>query len=118
MLLDGLRETAEYDSFLSQRCPECCGHGDRIEDRVHGHDSGESLTLPYRDAKFLERLLQLRVDLLRAFRILFWGCVVDNVLKINYGHVQMPPLGHLHFLPLPESAQPELQHPFRLFLEP
>ena len=30
----------------------------------------------------------------------------------------MTPLGHLHLLPLSESVQPELQQPFRLFLEP
>ncbi len=117
MLLDGFRETAEYDSLFRQRSPEGCRHRDGIEDRVDCHDSGQRLAFPHRDAQFLECLLQFRVDLFRALRVLLRGSVVDNVLKINFRHIQMSPLGHLHPLPLSESVQPELQHPFRLFLE-
>ena len=118
MFLHCLGERAEDDSFLRERLPEGRLDGHGVEDGVDGHHAGQDVPFLEGDAQLLEGFGQFRVDLLRTVLVLPGGGVVDDVLEVDLGQVQMGPPGHFHPLPLAERVQAEFQQPLRLLLEP
>ena len=117
MLLHRLGERAEDDALFGQGFPESGRNRYGVKDRIHRHDSREYVALLQRNAQLFEGLGQLRVDLLGPVLVLLGGGVVNDVLEIDPGHVQMGPVRHGHRLPLAEGVQPEIQQPLRLLLQ-
>ena len=117
MLLHRLGERAEDDALLREGLAEGRRDGDGIEDGVDGDHAGEHVALLEGNAQLLEGLGQFRVDLLRPVLVLLGSGIVDDVLEVDLGQVQMGPAGHLHRLPFPERVQAEFQEPVRLLLE-
>ena len=108
------KRTEDYALFSKSRT-ECGGHRNRIEYGIHSH-SGKSLTLMKRNTELVECLLKLRINLLRTVLCLLWCGIVDDVLKVDFRNIKMSPFRKDHLLPVAESLQTELQHPFRLIL--
>ena len=117
MLLHRLRERAENDALLREGLPEGRRNGYGIEYGIDGDYAGEHVALLEGNAQLLESLGQLGVDFLRPVLVLLGSGVVDDVLEVDLGQVQMGPARHLHRLPFPERVQAEFQEPVRLLLE-
>ena len=115
MFTHGLRERAEYDSFLLESGTESRLHRNGIEDGIHSHTC-EGLALVKRYSQFVESLFKLGINLFRAVTVLLRSSIIYNVLKINLRDVQMPPRRDLHPLPLTKSVQTEIQQPLRFLL--
>ncbi len=113
MLLDCLAYGAEDDAFLAQFFLESGLHRHRVHNGIHGSVAAQCQTFLEGDAQFVERLLQFGVNLSVALGFLCHrvGKVTD-VLVVDWRHMHMPPRGLLQRLPVAESLQAELQHPF------
>ena len=115
MLFHCLGEAAEDDAFFGQGLSEGGGDGNRVKHGIHGHYSCQHIALLQGNAQLVEGFGQFGVNLLGAVFIFLGSREVDNILKINFRHVQMRPVRLRHGLPLPEGIQAELQQPLRFF---
>ena len=70
MVLHRFGERAEDDAQLAELFLERGGHGDAVEDRVHGH-AGEPLLLVERNAELLEGAPHFGIDFVQAVELLF-----------------------------------------------
>ncbi len=117
MLLQGLRDRAEDDALLGQRLAERGLHRHGVHHRIDRHARERHLLLQ-RNAQLVERAPQLGIDLVhraRTFGLLGRG-VVDHVLEIYFGNVEMGPRGGRQRQPVAVSLQTGLGHPLRLAL--
>ena len=91
MLPDRFGERTEDYSLLRQSLTEGRRDRDRIKDSIYGNNSGKNLPLVKRNPELLECFGQGGIDFLRPVLVLFGSRILDNVLKINFGHIQMGP---------------------------
>ena len=118
VLLDRLAERHEDDAVFRERVLEGRLHRSRVHHRIDGH-AREFLLLVQRDAEFVESVQQFGINLVEALYLLAFARrgVIDNVLIVNFGKVEVRPVGLFQRLPMAEGLQTELQQPFRfLFL--
>ena len=109
------RERTENDSFFGQRFAERRFDRHGVHHRVDRHARHQHLFFE-RHAELIERRLQLRIDFVHTgqFRFLLRRGIINNILKIDLGQIQMRPARHRHRQPVPVSLQPEFGHPLRL----
>ena len=118
MLADGLREGAEDDAEVLQLALEGGGHGDAVEYRVHRH-AGENRLFLQRDTELGVGLQELRIDLVEALGAVFPGLgrrIIDDVVVVDLGVVNVGPGGLFEGEPMPISLETPLEQPLRLFL--
>ena len=117
MVAQCLRDRAEDDALLGQRLAESGLHRDGVH---HGIDCNacQCHLLLERNAQFVERALELGIDLVhRAEGFLRLGRrIIDDVLKIDFGDVQVGPRGRLERQPMAVGRHAPLGHPLRLAL--
>ena len=96
MLLDSLRYRAEDDALLSQRIAEGGLNRHRVQHSIHS-DTRQGHLLLEGNAELVEGALELGVYLVHRVKLLLGlGCgVVDNILKVNLGNVEVRPVGVL-----------------------
>ena len=115
MVLNGIAYRAEDDALFSQFLLECGFYRHRVHDSIHSH-SAKCKSLFEWNAEFVECLHQFRVYFL--ILLLFLLCervgIIGNGLIVNRGHIDVSPFRFLHFCPMAECFQTELEHPFRL----
>jgi hypothetical protein len=116
-MLHRLTEGAEDDPFLGKHLLEGGLHRDTIHHSIHGH-AGQLLLLLERNTQSFEGPEQLRVHLIEALGCLALGGIgiIDDILKIDAGDLQVSPFRLLHGEPMAVGLQAELQEPFRLLL--
>ena len=121
VLLDRLANGAKDDPGLFQGCLVGGGYRGTVQHRIHGN-TGQLLLLTQRDAQLVESRQQFRVNLVHTLGAVLLGRgggIIDNVLEINAGVLNVGP-GRFLFLegdPVTKSLEPPFQHPFRfLFL--
>src|SRR5437879_3149963 len=122
MVLHGLGEGAEDDAELGELFFEGCRHRDAVEDRVDC-DAGQALPLGERNAKLLEGLQELGVDLVEArgpLALPLRGRVVDDLLVVDgrvgdVGPLRLPGPA-LQLAPVAIRAQAPLEHELGLAL--
>ncbi len=92
-----------------------CLHAHGIHHGINRH-TGKLFLLFKRDAKLVEGLYKLRINLVHAFLKLFLsGCgVITYRLKIYRRDFQMRPLRRSQCLPIAVSLQPKVKKPLRL----
>ena len=110
-----LRERTENDPLFGQRFAKSRLDRHGVHHRVDRHARHQHLFFE-RHAKLIERRLQLRIDFVHTgqFRFLLRRGIINNILKIDLGQIQMRPARHRHRQPVPVSLQPEFGHPLRL----
>ena len=115
MLFDGLRDGAEDDALLGQRLPE--GGLDRygVHHRIDRHTRQRHLLFE-RNAEFVEGTFEFGVYLIHRPELLLGlgCCVVDDILKVDFGDVEMGPRRHLHRQPVTIGFQALFEHPLGL----
>ena len=120
MLLDGLGEAAEDDSFVCQRFAEGGIHAHGVEHGIYRDlrfHTCEHLALLDGDSELVESLLQGGIYLLRTVFILLGGRIIDDILEVDLRKAaEVPPLGRGHGFPLAEGVQTELKEPPGLLL--
>ena len=116
MLLDGFGEGAEDDAGFVQLGLEGGGHGNAIEHRIH-RDAGQDGLLLQGDAELGVGLEQLRIDVVQALGPIALGLggrIVNNVLVVDLGVVDVGPIGLFEGQPVVVSLETPFQQPFRL----
>ena len=91
MFPDRFGEGTEDNPFFCKRFPEGCSDRYGIKNGVNCNNSGKSFPFLQRDTEFLKSLGKGGIDFLRSIFILFRGRIIDNILEINFGHIQMGP---------------------------
>ena len=69
------------------------------------------------DTQLVECLHEGGINLLGTLAVFLWGGVVDNVLIVDFGKLEMPPVRLGHLLPAVESVQAEVQQPLRFLFD-
>ena len=115
VLLHRLADGAEDDALLGQFLLEGGLHRHGVHDGIDGRPAqGQTLLQGY--AKLVEHLLQLRVHLLVGRLLGQRVGVVGDALVVHLRHMDVPPAGLLHRLPVVEGLQPEVEEPLGLAL--
>jgi hypothetical protein len=120
MLVHRLGERAEDDPQLPELALEGGGDRDAVEHRVDRHP-GEDFLLLERDAELLVGAPQLGIDLLEGTRTIgrrFRRRVIDDVVVVDGGVVDVGPGRLLHGEPVTVGLQPPVEHEGRLALLP
>ena len=117
MLLDRLGDRAEDDALLLEGLAEGGLHRHRVHHSVHSHTRQGHLLLE-RNTQLVEGALELGIDLVHRAQLLLGlrGGVVDHLLKINLGDVEVRPRGVLERQPIAVGLQTLLGHPVRFTL--
>ncbi len=115
MLANCLGDREEDDAVLLELLLERRGHGDAVEHRIDGH-AREALLLLQGNTQLLERLEQLRVDLVQALgRLpLLRSGIVVNGLIVDRRIRDVGPCRLGHGEPMAIGLEPPLEHPGRL----
>ena len=94
MIFNSLSEGAEHDSVLRQFFFVRRGDGHTVEHRINSHVA-QTFLLTQGDSKLVEGFKQLGINFIKTcfFRLLFWRCVIDDVLIINRFIAQGSPIG-------------------------
>ncbi len=119
IVLDRLAERAEDDAQLGEFLAMGGLDRHRVHHGVHSH-AGEHLLLLEGDTQAVERIEQLRIDLVEALGRLFLfgrGIVADRLI-VDRRYVEVSPCRHRQCLPMAERLQPEVKQPvgFAFFL--
>ena len=115
VLLERLVGAHEHDADLAQ----LLAHG-VVDDLgvVLRADAGQELALRLGDAELLERRLDLLRDVVPGLLLALGRlAVVDDLVEVDLVEA-VAPRGHRALDEVVVRAQPELQHPVRLVLEP
>ena len=112
-----LGDRTEEDALLGQYLPESGLDRHGVHHGVD-RDARQRHLLLERNAQFVERALQLGVDLVHRTELLFGlgSRVVDNVLKVDRGDRQVGPGRRLQRQPMAVGRHAPLGHPLRLAL--
>ena len=113
-----LRHRAEDDSLLGQSLLKGGLHRGRVHHRINRHTRQSKLLLE-RNTQLIECSLEFGIDILDGSRLrllLLRSRIVDNILKIYLGDIQMCPSWQLHSLPMAESLEAQFEQPLGLTL--
>ena len=118
IVLHGLAHRTEDDAQFGQALAVSRLHTHAVHHGVDGH-AAQAQLLFQGNAQFVESLLQLRVNLLRALARLLLPRrgIITDILEVNLGHMHMAPRRSLQRQPVAVRLQAELQQPLRLTLQ-
>ncbi len=118
IFLDGVGNAAEDDAHFHELLLVAGVNADGIEYGVHGNVC-QTLLLVQRNAQLFEGGQKFRIHVFNLFVgfLVLGGGIVDDVLQVHRGKVQLAPVGLLHGQELFVGLQTKIQHELGLAAE-
>ena len=109
VLLDSLRNRAEDNALFGERITERSLNRNRVHNGIDS-DTCKGHLLLERNAELVECTLELGVYLVHRVELgaTLGCCVIDDILKINLGDIEVCPVGVLEGQPMAESLETTL----------